>query len=81
MPRTNERIFRESGAVRSNDRLVLFLYLLLRDHLPAGIVEKIAETACAVDASEHDFTNGWLADYAMHIAVDLKKKGMPKEQQ
>lgn len=59
-----------SGSVTIDSRLVSFLYELMRDHLPAGVVEEI------VMASETDsvvtYSNGWLAKYAEDLAKRLK---------
>lgn len=58
-----------SGSVNSNNKLVAFLYLLIRDHLPSGIVEEIALN---IDNTSFDFTNGWLAEHAKDLAKRLK---------
>ena len=61
---------KRSGEIRIESRLVSFLYELMRDHVPLGIVESI------VQASEKEpdvlYTNGWLAKYAEDIANRLK---------
>jgi hypothetical protein len=61
---------KRSGEVRIESRLVSFLYELMRDHVPLGVVEEI------VQASEKEpdvlYTNGWLAKYAEDIANRLK---------
>lgn len=59
-----------SGSVNSDDPLVDFLYILLRDHLPAGTVEEIMLNH--VNKEESQYTNGWLANYALDIATRLK---------
>lgn len=65
----NSELRIRSSEVNINDRLTSFLYELMRDHLPAGIVEKLVR-----DASEPDvaYTNGWLAKYAEDLAKRLK---------
>lgn len=59
-----------SGSIKINNRLISFLYELMRDHLPPGVIEEI------VQASEDDpdvlYTNGWLAKYAEDLANRLK---------
>ncbi len=66
----NDNLRESSGGVQINSKLVSFLYELMRDHLPAGTVEKI------VRASEGEsnvvYTNGWLAQYAEYLANRLK---------
>lgn len=69
---TNEETRRASGSVNSEDPLVLFFYLLLRDHMPAGKVEDLVmeiERATLPAA----FTNGWLATYAHDLAARVRK--------
>ena len=60
-----------SGAVDSQDALVSFLYILIRDHLPAGVVEEIMLHQVTGMEDSH-FTNGWLANYAIDLAKRLK---------
>jgi hypothetical protein len=62
---------KRSGEVESDDLLVRFLYELMRDHVPPGIVEGLMGH---VDRTPTLFTNGWLAEYAKDIAERLKKK-------
>lgn len=64
-----ERMREASGNVTTADRLEVFLYLLLRDHLPAGAVEKIVLT---LNEEETLFTNGWLATYAKDLSKRLR---------
>lgn len=71
MKNDNIRMRADSGTVTSDDKLVIFIYLLLRDGLNFGAVERL------VDASTHEktavFTNGWAATHAMDIASRLRK--------
>jgi hypothetical protein len=55
-----------SGEVRSTSRLVSFLYSLMRDHLPCGVVEELVKGA--TPDKETLYSNGWLASYAEHLA-------------
>ena len=71
-----------SGFVDSNDKLVVFIYLLGRDYLSLGQIEKIMR-----DITKHNFmidfslspnktymfSNGWLAEYAKDVAERLKR--------
>lgn len=50
------------------DRLTSFLYDLLRDHLPSGVVERMVREADA----DIQYTNGWLAEYARDLARRLR---------
>lgn len=58
-----------SGAVRINSKLVSFLYELIRDHLPAGEVERLVRESQEPNVL---YTNGWLAKYAEDLANRLK---------
>ena len=58
-----------SGNVRLHNRLVSFLYDLMRDHLPPGVIEKLVQEATEPDVT---YTNGWLALYAQDLAQRLQ---------
>lgn len=68
---TNDQMRNVSGNVTTTDPLVTFLYLLVRDHLPSGVVEKTL-----IDTAEHttpvEFTNGWIAEFAKCAADRLR---------
>jgi hypothetical protein len=73
---TNEEMREESGNIFGNTRLQLFLYLLMRDYILPGTIEKIVndideyETAPMFTA----YTNGWLAMYAKNLEARLMKE-------
>ena len=59
----------ESGEVDSYDKLVCFLYLLMRDVATPG---RIADLLLNMEnKGPYQFTNGWLARYAENIANQL----------
>jgi hypothetical protein len=58
----------ESGSVDINSKLVSFLYELMRDHLPPGKIEDIVRRSQDNDV---EYTNGWLANYALNVATRL----------
>ena len=60
----------ESGSVDDNDPLVEMLYLLMRDHVPTGVVAGLV--ADVETSGRNDYTNGWLATYAQHLAKRLR---------
>lgn len=60
-----------SGAVDSNDKLVCFLYVLMRDYLPCGDIESIVLEH--IGNQKVEFANGWLANYAKDIAGRLNE--------
>jgi hypothetical protein len=67
----NSELRLRSGEININDRLTSFLYELMRDHLPLGVVEKLV---CDSMESDVAYTNGWLAKYAEDLAKRLKEE-------
>lgn len=65
----DQALFERSGQVATADRLVSFLYDLMRDHLPAGVVERLVREA----AAPITMTNGYLARYATDLALRLQR--------
>lgn len=61
-----------SGEVDDDRKLVSFLYQLMRDHVPPGVVEEIL-LDCMHDGTV-EYTNGWLARHAQNIADKLGVK-------
>jgi hypothetical protein len=66
-----ERLRSDSGNIEFTDTLTTFLYLLLRDHVPAGKVE-MAVRESVLGPETITFTNGFLAQYADNLANTLK---------
>jgi len=66
-----KRVNKESGTISSESNLVCFLYLLLRDMLPAGEVEKLVAEVVSYDQKPYEFSNGWLGQYALNIKSRL----------
>lgn len=69
---------RQVGGVdpaRTDDPLVVLLYLLLRDHLQAGIFEKLVAELVGEDGAS--LTNPFLAGYAENIAARLRLMAPP----
>jgi hypothetical protein len=65
------RMRKASGEVDDRRRLVCFLYLLARNHLPVGTIESIWKTEGASVEGPFQFTNGWLATWAQDMADRL----------
>lgn len=59
-----------SGHMDSDDPLVQFLYLVLRDKILPADIEEIMKQ---IPDGQTEFSNGWLAMYAIDIARRLKK--------
>lgn len=70
-PRQAE-LHKRSGQVRSDNPFVSFLYILMRDHVPTGVVAKVV--ADDEGGPPYDFTNGWLAQYAAHVVAELTSR-------
>lgn len=71
--RTNDQLREKSGSVNSKNPLVSVLYVLMREHLPAGVLEALVR-----DALKHPdaaFCNGYLAEYAINLADALQSPG------
>ncbi len=61
-----------SGKITNNSKLVCFLYILLRDKFPAGVLEEIINTEISKTGEDIEYTNGYLANYAQDLADRLK---------
>jgi hypothetical protein len=68
----NEALRKRSGRIDSIEPVVSFLYELMRDHLPAGTVERIVRNSLGADRTT--FTNGYLAKYAEDLADRLREE-------
>lgn len=70
----NQEVREASGNINYDDRLTDFLYHLMRDYLPVGVVEEIfRESMNFEDCTGTEFSNGWLAQYANNLSKELKK--------
>jgi hypothetical protein len=56
--------------VNTND-ITLFLYLLMRDHVPVGVVAKIKNEVNLCEQYERTYSNQYLAAYAKSLAEEL----------
>lgn len=54
-----------------DERLVCLLYELLRDELPAGVVERLVRSAVEVNGVPPTYTNKHLESYAREIVKRL----------
>ena len=66
-----KRIRKASGEFNSKDKLTCFLYLLMRDKLPPGIVEGIMLKMADNGDESFEYCNGWLAQYAEYVKNQL----------
>ena len=67
---SNAGLRERSGHVIDDRKLVSFLYELMRDHVPAGVVESVL--AASVKPEPTHYCNGYLAQYAQDVAERLK---------
>jgi len=73
----DQQLFERSGKVVGHSPLVSFLYDLMRDHLPPGVVERLVRESGLVGGETPyghwatTYTNGWLAMYAKDVADRL----------
>lgn len=58
-----------SGRIDDDRPLVAFLYCLVRDHIPSGQLDQLIDDVQRADV--HQFTNGWLAEWAKYTADRL----------
>lgn len=68
----NKEMRERSGHVTSDDPLVSFLYLLARDKLPVGSIERLLQEVAQDNAKTITYTNGWLAAWAQNAAQRLQ---------
>lgn len=68
LPMGNDKLRFVSGERSYEGKLLGFLYLLMRDHLPMGVVEKLVRDS---QDEESIYTNGYLADYAKYLKEQL----------
>lgn len=70
---TDDELRTITGRVTDDRPLCGFLYDLLRDHLPAGVVETLVRASEDIGKDNPcTFTNGHLADYAKLLADRLQ---------
>jgi len=67
----NSRLRSDSGNIDYSDTLTSFIYSLLRDHIPAGILESIVRGVIN-EPEVRMYSNGFLAKYANNLADELK---------
>ena len=57
--------------IPGDERFASFLYELMRDHLPPGVIEGVLQHVLAEPGQGVVATNGWLALYARYVARAL----------
>jgi hypothetical protein len=59
--------------MKPEDRIVAFLYLLMRDHLPTGDIVKLVNEIAVHKNKEFEFTSTCLFMYATELMQRLMK--------
>lgn len=67
-----ERLRKKSGEINSKNNLACFLYLLMRDEIVPGKVEELVLKIEDNNGEMVEYTNGWLAKYAINLAKRVK---------
>ena len=70
----NDALRERSGHHVSSNKLVCFLYELMRDHISPGQIETLVRNTSPDYGGEWVFTNGWLARYAEDLAKRLQEE-------
>lgn len=70
----NESLTERSGTYGTDDMLVRFLYVLMRDRIPAGHIEKAMIDAAEGGPGSVTLCNGWMAKYAHDLAERIRGK-------
>jgi hypothetical protein len=71
---SDPQMFDDSGRVASADPLVTMLYLMARDHVSVGEVERLVSHVAETLHREKRFTNGWLAQWAKYNVDRLRQR-------
>lgn len=67
-----------SGGHTTQTPLAVFFYLLLRDHLPAGVIERLVqEVESTPPGAPTQLTNGWVGRMAEDYAARLTPFVLP----
>lgn len=68
------RMRHASGLVEVNDRLAAFIYLLARDHVPSGVIDRVIDYEIPQHpTTSFAVTNGWVAKWAEDAANRLRR--------
>jgi hypothetical protein len=67
----NNALRERSGNINAPGKLISFLYVLMRDHLPPGKVEELIRETELEGNGENQYSNGWLAQYSIDLAARL----------
>jgi len=76
-PKLNKQLRKDSGLVDIDSRLVSFLYTLLIDHVPAGVIQRVLEES--IDPVVK-YSNGYVAKYAEYVAKVLLSNNVPRKE-
>ena len=66
-----DELRKASGSIEIDDSFVEFLYVVMRNGCPTGVVE---EALSQVQGGPVKYTNGWLAEYSKSVADRFREK-------
>lgn len=66
----HQELVASAGTFSTTDRVTSFLYELMRDHVPPGVVQ---EMLCNTPPGRQKLSNGWLARYAYWVSQELQR--------
>jgi len=66
-----KKLRKRSRNINSGDKLVAFLYDIMRDYMTCGEIEE-AMLNIKEEKTEYEFCNGYLANYAKDVAKRLR---------
>lgn len=70
-----DKLIKHGGVFITENSLVAFIYLLCRDHLPTGDVQKLLKDSVLIsDGDNNRLTNGHLGKYAEYVATNLQSQ-------
>lgn len=67
---TDQHLKEASGAIKISNKLAGFLYDLMRDKITPGEIQTLLGFQNYSD-KEVEYSNGWLASYALYVANQL----------
>lgn len=63
--------------MKTNDQLVSFLYELMRDHLPVGVINQLVEDSTCLEGEGFELSDGMLVIKARAAAKALRNRRPP----
>lgn len=74
---SNAQMRKASGGITSRDKVTQLFYILIRDHVVVGNIEKVVDSMVE---QEVQFTNGWIANYAKYLTKRVRNAKKTRNQ-